>query len=78
MLLLTNKDTSATHSVALTFAHSQHGAWTLYGFDPAIGLHSIGSGSNPGTALTLDNLPALSASLLVLSDEDGLFRDGFD
>jgi len=26
----------------------------------------------------LDNLPALSASLLVLSDEDGLFRDGFD
>jgi len=78
MLLLTNKDTSATHSVALTFAHSQHGAWTLYGFDAANGLHWIGSGSNPGTALTLDNLPALSASLLVLSDEDGLFRDGFD
>ena len=78
MIVLTNKDTSATHSVALTFAQSQHGTWTLYGFDPASGLHSIGSGSNPGAVLTLDNLPALSASLLVLSDEDGLFRDGFD
>src|SRR6185369_14397475 len=78
MLMLTNKDTSATHSVALTFAHSQHGAWTLYGFDPANGVHPIGSGSDPGMALTLDNLPALSASLLFLSDEDGLFRDGFD
>jgi len=78
MLLLTNKDTSATHSVALTFAPSQHGAWTLYGFDAANGLRLIGSGSNAGTALTLDNLPSLSASLLVLSDEDGLFRDGFD
>ncbi|HZX89689.1 MAG TPA: glycoside hydrolase family 44 protein [Rudaea sp.] len=78
MLLLTNKDTSATHSVALTFAQSQRGAWTLYGFDPANGLRSIGSGSDPGAALTLDNLPALSASLLVLSDDDGLFRDGFD
>jgi len=78
MLLLTNKDTSATHSVALTFAQSQHGAWTLYGFDAANGLHAIAGNSNPGTALTLDNLPALSASLLVLSDEDGLFRDGFD
>jgi hypothetical protein len=78
MLLLTNKDTSATHSVALTFAQTQHGAWTLYGFDTANGLHAISSGSNPGAVLTLDNLPALSASLLVLADEDGLFRDGFD
>jgi glycosyl hydrolase family 44 len=78
MLLLTNKDTSATHSVALTFAQNQTGAWTLYGFDPANGVHPIASGSNPGNALTLDNLPALSASLLVLSDQDGIFRDGFD
>ena len=36
-----------------------------------------GSGGH-GTALVLDNLPALSASLLVMSDEDGIFRDGFD
>ena len=78
LLLLTNKDTSATHSVALTFAQSQQGAWILYGFDAANGLHVIGSGSHPGATLTLDNLPALSASLLVLSDEDGIFRDGFD
>lgn len=47
MLLLTNKDTSATHSVALTFAQAQHGAWTLYGFDAANGLRSIASGSHP-------------------------------
>jgi len=41
-------------------------------------LAQIGSGSDAGTALTLDDLPALSANLLVPSDEDGLFRDGFD
>jgi hypothetical protein len=78
MLLLTNKDTSATHSVALTFAQNQTGAWNLYGFDAANAVHLIAGGSNPGMGLTLDNLPALSASLLVLSDQDGIFRDGFD
>jgi hypothetical protein len=59
-------------------APSQHGAWTQRGFDAANGLHAIASDNNPGTALTLDNLPGLSASLPVLSDEDGPFRDGFD
>ncbi|HSE12213.1 MAG TPA: glycoside hydrolase family 44 protein, partial [Rudaea sp.] len=77
-VLLTNKDTSATHSVALTFAQPQSGNWTLYGFDPASAVHTLASGSNPGTSVTLDNLPSMSASLLVLSDQDGIFRDGFD
>ena len=80
MLLLTNKDTSATHSVALTFAQPQSGAWKLYGFDPAHALHLVTSGTiaTATTALTLDNLPALSASLLVLPDNDVLFADGFE
>ena len=80
LLLLTNKDTSATHSVALTFAQPQSGAWKLYGFDPAHALHVAASGTfvSPATALTLDSLPALSANLLVLPDNDVLFANGFD
>lgn len=77
-VLLTNKDTSATHSVALTFVQGQTGNWTLYGFDPSNALHALASGSNPGSSLILNDLPAISASLLVLSDQDGIFRDGFD
>jgi hypothetical protein len=30
------------------------------------------------TTLTLNALPAMSASLLVFADDDGLFRSGFD
>jgi len=50
---------------------------TLRACDAANGLHAIASG-NPGRALTLDILPALASGLLVRSDADGLFRDGFD
>jgi len=51
---------------------------TLRACDAANGLHAIASGRNPGRALTLDILPALASGLLVRSDADGLFRDGFD
>ncbi|HEX3123091.1 MAG TPA: hypothetical protein VHQ21_07280 [Rhodanobacteraceae bacterium] len=49
---------------------------TLQAFDAADGLHAIARGSNPGMAVTLDNLPALASGLLVPSDADGLFVTG--
>jgi len=78
MILLTNKDTSG-HSVTITFAQSQSGAWTLYEFDSSrvVGTLSSGTLLPPGSSLTLSALPAMSASLLVLSDRDGVFRTGF-
>ena len=76
MVLLTNKDTSS-HSVTLAFAQGQSGAWRRYGFDAANALREIDSGGAPGLSLSL-TLPAMSANLVVLADDDGLFRDGFD
>lgn len=77
LVLLTNKDTSS-HSVALTLAQGQSGSCALYGFDATHGVHSTPVACTAGTALTLSGLPAMSASLLVLPDDDGLFRDGFE
>jgi len=77
LVLLTNKD-SASHDVALTFNASQSGTWKLYGFDGAQGLHQITSNSISGTTLTLTGLPPMSASLLVIPDSDGIFRNSFD
>ncbi len=76
-VLLTNKDTSS-HSVALTFAQGQAGTCALYGFDASHAVHSTAIACNAGTTATLSALPAMSASLLVLPDEDGLFRSGFE
>jgi hypothetical protein len=75
-VLLTNKDTSS-HSVTVTFAASQSGAWSWYEFDGSHALHALTGGSNPGTTLPLA-LPAMSANLIVLADNDAVFRDGFD
>jgi hypothetical protein len=33
---------------------------------------------NAGSTVALGGLPAMSASLLVLPDNDGLFRNGFE
>lgn len=77
MLLVTNKDTSS-HSVALTFAQAQAGSCALYQFDATHAVHSVALTCAAGTVLSLGALPAMSASLLVLPDGDGLFRDGFD
>jgi len=80
MLLLTNKD-SASHDVTVVFNAARSGTWKLYGFDAAHALHMIGSGSIAGTTLSLTGattLPAMSANLLVVPNDDGIFKDGFE
>jgi hypothetical protein len=77
MLLLTNKD-SASHNVAVTFNKARSGTWKLYGFDATHAVHQISSGSMAGASLSLTGLPAMSANLLVVPDNDGIFKDGFE
>jgi len=77
LLLVTNKDTSG-HSVALTFAQAQSAACALYQTDATHAVHAVALACAGGISLPLGTLPPLSASLLVLPDDDGLFRDGFD
>ncbi len=77
MVLLTNKSTGS-QGVTLAFNAPQSAAWTLYGFDGTHALHPITNGNISGTALTLSSLPAMSANLLVLADNDGIFKDGFE
>jgi len=75
-VLLTNKDTVA-HDVALSFNTSHSAAWKLYGFTGASALAQTGSGNISAGTLTLSALPALSANLLVIPDDDEIFKDGF-
>ena len=80
MLLLTNKDT-VSHNATVTFNAVRSGTWKLYGFDSAHVLHMLGSSSIAGTSLSLSGtttLPAMSANLLVVPDNDGIFKDGFE
>ncbi|HMM56998.1 MAG TPA: glycoside hydrolase family 44 protein [Rudaea sp.] len=76
-VLLTNKD-SVAHDVSLTFNTPHVAAWKLYGFTGATALAQTGSGSMNSPSLTLTALPALSASLLVVPDNDEIFKDGFE
>lgn len=76
-VLLTNKDTVA-HDVALSFNASHAAAWKLYGFSGTTPLVPTGSGNIAGATLTLSALPALSASLLVVPDNDEIFKNGFE
>lgn len=76
-LLLTNKDTVA-HTVALSFNASHAAAWTLYGFSGGTALAQTANGNITGNALTLPALPALSASLLVVPDDNEIFKNGFE
>jgi hypothetical protein len=81
MLLLVNKDT-VPHTAQIGLAAALDGPWTLYRFDAASDVAAVQSGSIDGSALTLANLPARSASLLVLPSGDGppagIFDDGFE
>ncbi len=77
MVLLTNKDT-VSHGVALTFDSARNATWTLYGFDSANAQHMIDNGNVTTNALTLNPLPPMSANLLVVPDNDEIFKNGFD
>ncbi|MFT3792017.1 MAG: glycoside hydrolase family 44 protein [Rudaea sp.] len=68
MVLLTNKDT-APHSVQLTLNAARSGTWTRYAFDGAHGLAQIGTATAiDGNTLTIDTLPAMSATLVEIAD----------
>ncbi len=76
-VLLTNK-TGVAQDVNLGFASAPGTQWTLYGFDANQPVHLIGSGTLGGATLGLTALPAMSASLLVVSGNEAIFTDGFD
>ena len=61
----------------MTFAQSQSGTWTLYGFDASHDVHQIATAAIAGNMLTLTGLPAMSANLLVLPGDD-IFNNGFE
>ncbi|MHB8447896.1 MAG: glycoside hydrolase family 44 protein [Rudaea sp.] len=76
-VLLTNKDTAA-HDVTLSFNANHTAAWKLYGFTGTTALARTGAGNVAGAALTLTGLPAMSANLLVIPDNDEIFGNGFE
>jgi hypothetical protein len=77
MVLLTNK-TNAAQGVSVSFAVPPGAQWKLYGFDASHAVHLIDSGTLAGTALALSTLPAMSANLLVVTDDGEIFWNGFD
>ena len=76
MVLLTNKDT-VSHDVAVTFNSPRNATWTLYGFDGDNAVHMITSGTITGSSLTVSGLTPISANLLVIPDNDEIFKNGF-
>ncbi len=76
MVLLTNKDT-VPHDVAVTFNSPRNATWTLYGFDGNNAVRMIGTGAINGKSLTVSGLTPISANLLVIPDNDEIFKDGF-
>lgn len=76
-VLLTNKDTVA-HDVTLSFNAGHAATWKLYGFTGTTALAQTGNGNIAGTSLAVSALPALSANLLVVPDNDEIFKNGFE
>lgn len=81
MILLFNKDTAAnTAQIGLNGTHT--GAWQLYRFDAGHDLAQVATGTIAGNSISLANLPARSANLLVLPAgvvPDGrIFANGFE
>lgn len=76
-VLLANRAASA-QGATVTFARPLAAAWTLYGFDAEQPVHALASGTLGGLALSLDDLPPTSASLLVIESGDRLFTDAFE
>ena len=77
MILLFNKAASST-TAAIDIGTQLSGPWKLYQFTAGSDLALVASGTISGSALSLNNLPARSASLLVLPDVERIFADGFD
>lgn len=77
MVLLLNKATTVT-TASLNLGTRFNGGWKLFRFSAASDLQQVASANIDASALTLADLPARSANLLVLPDSDGLFANGFE
>jgi hypothetical protein len=81
MLLLFNKSTVA-NTAQITLDSARNGAWQLYRFTAASDVSQVASGNIAGASITVANLPARSANLLVLPAgavvDDGIFANGFE
>ena len=77
MLLLINKATTAT-TASIALGRPFQGTWRGFRFTAASDVALFGSGNINGSALTIADLPARSANLIELPDNDVLFADGFD
>ena len=76
-ILLFNKAT-ATTTATINLGTHLIGAWKLYQFNATSDLAQVASGTLDGSAITMPNLPARSASLLILPETDQIFVDSFD
>ena len=77
MVLLFNKATTST-TASLALGRPFHGAWRGFRFSATSNLQAFGSGNVAGSALTIVDMPARSATLVELPDTDALFASGFD
>ncbi|MEZ5440458.1 MAG: glycoside hydrolase family 44 protein [Lysobacterales bacterium] len=80
MLLLFNKATTTT-TVAISLNVAVQGNWQLYSFSAGSDVAQVGQGTIAGSSLSLADLPARRAFLLVLpagSGADALFSNGFE
>ncbi len=81
MLLLFNKSTVA-NTAQITLDAARNGAWQLYRFSAASDVSQVANGNIAGASITLANLPARSANLLVLPAGavvgGGIFANGFE
>lgn len=77
MILLFNKATSST-TATLNLGTHLTGPWKLYQFSATSNVAMVDSGAIDGSTINLANLPARSASLLVLPDSERIFANGFD
>lgn len=77
-VLLFNKATTAT-TASIGFATPLAGPWRLYRMSGSSGPAQVATGTLAGNALTLTDLPARSAALLVIDSTDArVFADGFE
>lgn len=76
-VLLFNKSTTS-NTASINVGAALSGAWSLYQFSGSSNLGVAATGTINGASISIPNLPARSASLLVLPDSDRIFADGFD
>ena len=77
MVMLFNKATSAT-TASINLGTHFEGVWRGFRFSASNDLQQFGSGAIAGSTLSIVDMPARSATLVVLPDTDSLFVDGFE